>query len=373
MREYEEKYRQWLDLASDDPDLHAELVAVSGSEEEITDRFYRDLEFGTGGLRGILGAGTNRMNVYTVARVTQGYANDLKARFSSPSVAIAHDSRIKSDLIARTAARVFAANGVRVWIFRELAPTPVLSFTVRRLGCSGGVVVTASHNPARYNGYKVYGADGCQFTLDDAARTLAEIEAVDIFSGVRMVPFEEGLENGMIAWVPDAVSDAYLEAVSALSLCRGELDRTAPIVYTPLNGAGYQYVTRCLAQNGFTNVVVPDEQKDPDGNFPTCPYPNPEAREALEVGLKWAEKTRSELLVATDPDSDRMGAAVRNAQGGYTLISGNQMSILLFDYVCRRRTALGIMPDRPVMVKTVVSNHMVIKLPSITAFRSSAF
>lgn len=343
-----------------DPDLTAELEAMAASENEtaIEDAFYRDLEFGTGGLRGVIGAGTNRMNVYTVAKATQGYSNYLKKNFKEPSAAIAYDSRIKSDMFARTAAQVFAANGVRVFLYSELMPTPALSFAVRKLECSGGIVVTASHNPAKYNGYKVYGADGCQITTETAKAIQAEIEAVDMFCGVESIEFEDGISAGTISYIGDDVVTAFLDAVSSQSLCGGEeIDKNVSIVYTPLNGTGLKCVTRCLRENGFTNISVVAEQEKPDGNFPTCPYPNPEIREALELGLRDAKHLGSDLLLATDPDCDRVGIAVRDGEA-YVLLSGNEVGMLLLDYICRRRLALGRMPERPVMVKTIVTIDM---------------
>ena len=274
-------------------------------------------------------------------------------------MAIAYDSRIKSELFARTAAEVFAANGIQVHIYRELMPTPALSFAIRYLHCSGGVVVTASHNPAKYNGYKVYGADGCQITTKAAKEILGFINRVDTFSDVRKMPFEEAIQAGRIAMIDEDTVMAYIQAVSAEALCGEELDRKVSVVYTPLNGAGRYCVTRALEENGFRNVTVVKEQEWPDGNFPTCPYPNPEVREALELGVEYARKTGSELVLATDPDCDRVGIAVKNRDDGeYTLLSGNEVGILLLDYVCKRRIALGKMPERPVAAKTIVTIDM---------------
>lgn len=354
----------WRNRALEDSDLTAELEAMKDDPARMEDSFYKELEFGTGGLRGVIGAGTNRMNIYTVAKATQGYANYLNKHFTDPSVAIAHDSRIKSDLFAQAAAEVFAANGIRVFTYPELMPTPSLSFAVRRLHCMGGVVVTASHNPAKYNGYKVYGADGCQITTEAAKEVLEEIMAVDVFDGVKKIPFDEGLESGLISYIGEKTVDAYLDAVSAQSLCGddilcgdGAIDRNLSIVYTPLNGAGRKCVMNCLKKNGFTNISVVAEQEYPDGNFPTCPYPNPEIREALELGLRDAKKLGSDLLLATDPDSDRVGIAVRKG-GDYVLISGNEVGMLLLDYICKRRIALKKMPENPILVKTIVTIDM---------------
>lgn len=356
------RWETWKEYPLEDKDLLEELDKISGfgseAESEITDRFYRDLEFGTGGLRGIIGAGTNRMNIYTVAKATQGYAKYLLKHVTAPSVAIAYDSRIKSDKFARVAAEVFAANGIHVYIYPELMPTPALSFAIRHLKCSGGIVVTASHNPAKYNGYKVYGADGCQITMHAAKEILAEIETVDIFKGTQKLSFDEALDNRRISYIDKTTVDAYIDAVSAQSLSGGEkIEKDVSIVYTPLNGAGLKCVTRCLTENGFTNISVVEEQKLPNGNFLTCPYPNPEIREALELGLREAKKLGSDLLLATDPDCDRVGIAVRNGKD-YVLLSGNEVGMLLLDYICSRRITLNRMPKNPVMIKTIVTIDM---------------
>lgn len=355
-----ELFNKWCNAPLMDQDLTLELQTLkkSNNESAIEDAFYRDLEFGTGGLRGVIGAGTNRMNIYTVAKATQGYANYLNKNFNDPVVAIAHDSRIKSDLFAETAATVFAANGIHVYTYSELMPTPALSFAVRYLHCSGGIVITASHNPAKYNGYKVYGADGCQITTEAAKSILTEIEAVDIFNDVKKISFEYGLASGKISYIGEDVVTAFINSVSSQTLCGDEkIDKNVAIVYTPLNGTGLKCVTRCLQENGFTNISVVPEQRNPDGNFPTCPYPNPEIREALELGLRDAKKLGSDLLLATDPDCDRVGIAVRNKED-YVLLSGNEVGILLLDYICKRRIALGRMPQNPVVVKTIVTIDM---------------
>ncbi len=352
-----EEYRRWKTSALSDPDLADELGAIEGKEKDVFDRFYRNLEFGTGGLRGVIGAGTNRVNVYTLGKASQGYANYLKAEFKQPSVAIAYDSRIKSALFAKTAAEVFAGNGIRVFLYPALMPTPALSFAVRELCCSGGVMITASHNPAAYNGYKVYGADGCQITLSAAERILSEIEGVDLFSGVRRLNFEEGLAAGSISYIEEAVVDKYLARIAGEGLRLQDIKKDVSIVYTPLNGAGLRCVTRSLRENGFSNIFVVPEQQEPDGRFPTCPYPNPEMREALELGLSYAKKLKSDLLLATDPDSDRVGIAVRDKED-YRLLSGNQMGALLFDYICKSRLEKGRMPARPLAVKTIVTTEL---------------
>ena len=351
-------YELWLEKATEDMDLQTELKSIAGNDAEIEDRFYRELEFGTGGLRGVIGAGTYRMNIYTVAKATQGYCNYLNKNFENPSVAIAYDSRIKGSLFAETAASVFAANGVKVNIYKELMPTPSLSFAVRYLKCSGGIVVTASHNPAKYNGYKVYGSDGCQITVEAANAILDEIGKVDIFADVKKLDFEAGLKDGKISYIGEDCFEAYIDAVSDRAVNPKEIDKNVSIVYTPLNGSGRRCVTTCLAKNGYTQITIPKEQEMPDGNFPTCPYPNPEIREALEVGLAKAKEIGSDMLLATDPDCDRCGVAVKDGDD-FTLISGNQMGVLLFDYICKSHTANQTMPNKPVAVTTIVSTKMV--------------
>ncbi len=358
--DFMERYRRWLNKA-EDADLQEELKSIEGDSEQINDRFYRELEFGTGGLRGVIGAGTYRMNIYTVAKATQGYSNYLNQVTEKPSVAIAYDSRIKSDVFAKTAAGVFAANGIQVHIYKELMPTPALSYAVRALNGDGGIVVTASHNPAKYNGYKVYGADGCQITLEVAEAILSEIDRVDVFDDVKQVDFEEGITQGTISYIGEDVITGFINAVSERALNPKEIDKNVSIVYTPLNGTGRYCVTRCLKENGYTQITIPSEQELPDGNFTTCPYPNPEIREALEVGLKKAKEVGSDLLLATDPDCDRMGVAVKDG-GDYRLISGNQMGILLFDYICRTYTENGTMPENPIVVTTIVSTKMIDKI-----------
>ena len=362
----EKSWEEWRSQRLEDPDLTRELEEIQGDQEAVEDRFYRELEFGTGGLRGVIGAGTNRMNIYTVAKATQGYADYLNAREQAPSVSIAYDSRIKSDLFARTAAEVFAANGIKVHIYHELMPTPALSFAVRYLGCSGGVVVTASHNPSKYNGYKVYGSDGCQITTKAAKEILDYIGRVDIFCGVKKRNFDEARREGIISYIGQETVDAYIQAVSSQSLSgKDEEDlrvrKEMTIVYTPLNGTGRYCVTRTLKENGFENIVVVKEQEYPDGNFPTCPYPNPEIREAMALGISWAEKTGSDLLLATDPDCDRVGIAVKTEER-FELLSGNEVGLLLLDYICRRRIALGRMPKQPVAVKTIVTIDLAKKI-----------
>ena len=352
--DYQKEYRRWLTKADMDPTLLEELRAMDEKQQE--DAFYRDLSFGTGGLRGVIGAGTNRMNIYTVAKATQGLANYLKEHFRAPSVAIGFDSRINSELFSKVAARVFAANGVKVHIWPELMPVPTVSFAVRELGCSAGVMVTASHNPSKYNGYKVYGADGCQITTQGAAEVLAKIEALDIFQDVRIMDFGAAWNDGRIGHIPEAVYTAFVENVKAQSVLYGDkTTHDVAIVYSPLNGAGRKPVLRTLEELGYTNITVVKEQEEPDGRFPTCPYPNPEIREAMELGLRYAREKNADLLLATDPDCDRVGIAVKNAQGDYVLLSGNEVGLLLLDYLCAQKQKRGKMPKDPVLVKTIVT------------------
>ncbi len=354
----QQNYLEWKKQDLQDELLKKELLEIEGDEEAINDRFYRDLEFGTGGLRGVLGVGTNRMNIYTVGKATKGFANYLNAKSNSPSVAIAYDSRINSDVFAKHAAAIMAECGVKVYIWRELMPTPSLSFAVRHFGCDGGIVVTASHNPSKYNGYKAYGSDGCQITSEAADAILSAIKDVDVFADVPKADFEAKLAEGMISYIGEDVFDAYLSAVGRESLLGDEVDRSVKIAYTPLYGAGLRCVTEVLARNGFTNVSVVKEQASPNGLFPTCPYPNPEIREALEVGLKVAKEVGADLLLATDPDCDRVGIAVKKGDD-FTLLSGNEVGMLLLDYICQRRQALGRMPKNPICVKTIVTIDMV--------------
>ena len=355
----EKAYLRWRDAALEDPDLTRDLESVKGDEREIYDRFYRDLEFGTGGLRGVLGAGSNRMNIYTVRQATQGLADFLRERYEAPAVAIAHDSRIKSDLFARTAAQVLAANGISVWLYRELMPTPSLSYAVRHLGCQSGIVITASHNPAKYNGYKVYGPDGCQIQPEVASAVLARIEKTDIFDGVRSVSLEEGLRQGKIRWIDQEVIDSYLSRVAREQVNPGVCRRAGlKVVYTPLNGAGNRCVRRILQMVGVEDVTVVPEQELPDGNFPTCPYPNPEIPQALELGARLCEKTGADLLLATDPDCDRVGITVPQREGGIRLFTGNETGVLLLDYLARSRRANGTLPERPLAVTTVVTTPL---------------
>ena len=351
------EYKRWLEYATADSDVASELKTMGAAK--IEDAFYRDLAFGTGGLRGVIGAGTNRMNVYTVAKASQGLADYLKKHYKNPSVAIGYDSRIKSDVFVRVAAGVFAANGVKVNIWPTLMPVPTVSFATRYLHTSAGVMITASHNPSKYNGYKVYGADGCQITTEAAAEILAEIEKLDIFADVRTGDFEAGVASGSIQYIPDEVYTAFVEQVKSQSVLFGEtVNKDVAIVYSPLNGTGLKPVTRTLKEMGYTNITVVKEQEQPDGHFPTCPYPNPEIKEAMALGMEYAKRCNADLLLATDPDCDRVGIAVKNKAGEYELLTGNQVGLLLLDYICSQCIKHGKMPDAPVMVKTIVTMDM---------------
>ena len=354
--QYQQVYDLWCARAVEDPDLRAELAAVQGDEAAVADRFYRDLAFGTGGLRGVIGAGSNRMNIYTIRRATQGLADYINAEGLPKKVAVAHDSRIKGDLFSREAARVLAANGITACLYPRLEPTPALSWAVRYLGCGAGICVTASHNPAQYNGYKVYGADGCQITLEAAAKVLAAIGQHDYFDSPKLADYDEAVAAGSIRAIPDACLSDFVDAV--LALRPGNDVSKLKLVYTPLNGSGLEPVKLLLERMSVTQLTVVPEQAQPDGNFPTCPYPNPEIRQAMEAGLKLCDAVRPDLMIGTDPDCDRMGAAVPDGQGGYRLITGNEMGVLLLDYICRTRTANGTMPEAPVAVTTIVSTDM---------------
>ena len=357
MSKEQAELRRWLEEVTD-PELSAELLSIRNEEKEVHERFYRSLEFGTGGLRGELGAGTNRMNIYTVRQATQGFAVYLLTQEEKPSAAISYDSRHQSDVFARETARVLAANGIKVYLYPHLMPTPALSFAVLDRHCTGGVMVTASHNPARYNGYKAYAADGAQISGHVAAAVSEEIEKTDIFRDVKLADFEEALADGRIEYIGDALIERYYAAVMAQAL-RPELGKAAGLrlVYTPLNGSGLVPVMTVLKRMGHTDITVVPEQEQPNGDFPTCPYPNPEILEAMQLGLNLCEKLGADLLLATDPDSDRVGTAVLQ-NGTPRLISGNEMGVLLLDYICRTRLELHKMPEHPVAVRSIVSTTM---------------
>ena len=359
-----ELYKLWCEKAVDDADLVTELKSIEGDEEAIIDRFYRDLEFGTGGLRGVIGAGAYRLNIYTIRRATQGLADYVNEAFENGAVAISYDSRIKSTKFAQEAAAVLAANGIKVHIYTELMPTPCLSWAVRECGAQAGIMITASHNPAKYNGYKVYGEDGCQITLDVANTVIGKINAVDMFGGAKTMDYEEGVKSGMISYIGQDVIEKYYEKVLEQGIHTDLVaDSGLKVVYTPLNGTGNKPVREILKRIGIKEVTVVPEQENPDGNFPTCPFPNPEIKEALAKGLELCEKVKPDLLLATDPDCDRVGIAVPdNKNGGYVLFSGNEVGAMLLKYICQERTALGTMPQRPVAVKTIVTTDICKKI-----------
>ncbi|MDD7279106.1 MAG: phospho-sugar mutase [Oscillospiraceae bacterium] len=357
-----ELYALWCEKATDDPDLQTELKSIAGDDEAIKDRFYRDLEFGTGGLRGVIGAGAYRMNVYTVRRATQGLADYVNEAFKNPSVAISYDSRIKSDVFAKEAASVLAANGIKVHIYTELMPTPMLSYAVRAHKCSAGIMITASHNPAKYNGYKVYGADGCQLTLGAAEIVLKNINKVPMFGGAKLTDYEKAVSDGMINYISQTVIDNYLDEVSKQGIHTDLVKSSGlKVVYTPLNGTGNKPVRAILKKIGIEDVTVVPEQEYPNGNFTTCPFPNPEIKEALALGLKLCETVKPDLLLATDPDADRVGIAVPS-DNGYVLFTGNEVGAMLLEYICSERTKLGTMPQDPVAVKTIVTTDIAAKI-----------
>lgn len=357
-----QQYNVWSRAELDDNDLRDELAAINGDVDAIKDRFYRDLEFGTGGLRGVIGAGTNRMNIYTVRKATQGLANYLTQESEQPSVAIGYDSRIKSYLFAKEAARVLSANGVKVYLYDKLMPTPCVSFAVRELQCTAGIMITASHNPAKYNGYKVYGSDGCQITIEAADRVLSEIGKVDIFH-VELENFDKALADGNIEYISKQVEDRYLANVKAQQINPEAVEQAnLKVVYTPLNGTGNLPVRNILPMVGVKDVVVVPEQEKPDGTFRTCPFPNPEIPEALNLGLKLCTIEKPDLLLATDPDCDRVGIAVPDHDGNYVLITGNEVGALLLEYICEQRLKKGTMPKNPVAVKTIVTTELAKKI-----------
>ena len=359
MTDIEKQYALWCENAVEDPDVAAELSAIAADPEAIRDRFYQELNFGTAGLRGVIGAGENRMNIYTVRRATQGLAAWMLSCEGTRSAAVAYDSRHKSALFARETARVLAGNGITVYLYPQLEPVPVLSYTVRRCGCQAGVMITASHNPAKYNGYKVYGADGCQLTDHDAGEVTRQIRGVDIFSGVRLAPFDEAKADGRIRMVGQDVLDGYMDCVLSRQVLPGVCEKAGlRLIYTPLNGAGNVPVREMLRRIGAKEVTVVPEQELPDGDFPTAPYPNPEIRQAFDRALVLAETVEPDLLLATDPDCDRVGIAVPDGKGGYALMTGNEVGCLLLDYILTRRAAAGTLPERPVAVRSIVTTAM---------------
>ncbi|WP_405346892.1 phospho-sugar mutase [Ruminococcus sp.] len=360
MMDYMKIYNEWLEKATEDPQLVKELASIKDDNDAIYERFYTPLKFGTAGLRGVLGAGTNRMNIYVVRHATQGLANYIKKKYGTGAVAISHDSRINSDLFKIEAARVLAANGIKAYISEELEPTPVLSYLVRNLGCVAGIMVTASHNPAKYNGYKAYGEDGCQMTDVAAGMVFDEIQALDIFDDVKLCDFDEALKSGMIEYVKDEVYDSFLDEVKKNQVNAGVCkDTDLKVVYTPLNGAGNKLVRRVLDDIGMKDVIVVKEQENPDGNFTTCPFPNPELKEALAKGLEYCEANDADLLLATDPDSDRVSIAAKRADGTYRLYTGNEIGAMLTEYILKCRKELGTLPENPIVVKTIVTTKII--------------
>ena len=355
-------YESWVKYAVKDPDVAEELKRIEGNDVEINDRFYREIEFGTGGLRGVIGAGTNRMNIYVINRATQGLANYLNENFENPSVAIAYDSRIKSDIFAKSAACVLAANGIKAYIYSELVPTPMLSFAVRYLGCQSGIMVTASHNPAKYNGYKCYDSHGYQMTDEAAAKTFEYIKNTDTFNDVKEIDFDNALSHGKIEYIGSEVWNAFYDAVA--SQCDSEIcsKSDVKIIYSPLNGTGNKPVRHMLKRLGFKNVCVVPEQENPDGNFPTCPFPNPEIEQAFEYAIRLSAKENADMLLATDPDCDRVGIAVNTGDNKFRLLSGNETGALLVDYILSRKKDAGTLADGSYVVKTIVSSGLVEKI-----------
>lgn len=359
MNDIKSLYSLWCEKATADSDLIPELQEISGDDDAILDRFYKNLEFGTAGLRGVIGAGTNRMNVYTVNQATQGLANYLNENFENPSVAVAYDSRIKSDIFAKEAACVLAANGIKVYLYPELVPTPMLSFAVRRLGCSSGIIITASHNPSKYNGYKCYDPNGYQMTDEAAAKTYEYIQKTDMFSGVKTMSFDDALAEDMIDFIEDWLMDEFYEKVLSASVNPEALKKAnLKVIYTPLNGTGNKPVRKVLKMAGVKDVTVVKEQEKPDGNFPTCPFPNPEIRQAFECAIKTAEGTNADLLLATDPDCDRVGIAVRDGED-YVLMTGNEVGAMLCEYLLSSLKEQGKLPNNPIVVKTIVTTPLV--------------
>lgn len=354
-----EEYNRWLQHTADNEAIHQELLAMQADQKLLEDAFYCDLAFGTAGLRGIMGAGTNRMNSYIVARVSQGVANYLKQNHMQPAVVIGYDSRINSRSFAEITAEVFVGNGIKVYLWPELMPVPTVSFATRHLKAAAGIMITASHNPAQYNGYKVYGADGCQITTEAASSILAEINKLDIFADVQQEAFAAAMSRKQISYIDEAVYNAFLAEVKQQSVLFGEqVKQDVAIVYTPLNGTGLKPVTQILEDTGYTNIKIVPEQRMPDGHFPTCPYPNPELPEAMRLGIEYARENNADLLLATDPDCDRVGVAVRGELGEYRILTGNQIGVLLLDYICGQRSKHNKLPEAAVMIKTVVTTAM---------------
>lgn len=352
-------YNEWLEKATGDPDLKAELESIKGNDDEILDRFYRSLEFGTAGLRGVIGAGTNRMNIYTVGRATQGLADYLNANYDNPSVAIGYDSRIKSDLFSKEAASVLAANGVKVYIYDELEPTPCLSYAIRYFHTQSGIIITASHNPAKYNGYKCYNPNGYQMTDEEAAEAYEYIQKVDYFTGIKKVDFDGAVNDGKIEFIGEEVIKSFLDEVQKQCI-NPEIVKNADlkVIYTPLNGTGNKPVRAILDRIGVKSVYVVPEQEYPDGNFPTCPFPNPEIKQVFEIGLEMNRKIGADILLATDPDCDRVGIAVPDKTGELVLMSGNEVGAMLLNYILSQRLEKGTLPKSAIAVKSFVSTDL---------------
>ena len=352
-------YNEWLEKADADPDLKVELENIKGNDDEILDRFYRALEFGTAGLRGVIGAGTNRMNVYTVGRATQGLADYLNDNYDSPSVAIGYDSRIKSDYFSRESAEILAANGIKVYIYDELEPTPCLSYAVRKLKASGGIIITASHNPAKYNGYKCYNSKGYQMTDDEAVQTYEYIKKVDYFTGIKKVDFDSALSDGKIEYIGEKLIESFLDEVQKQCI-NPDIVRKADlkVIYTPLNGTGNKPVRKILDRIGVKNVYVVPEQEKPNGNFPTCPFPNPEIKQVFELGLEMNKEIGADILLATDPDCDRVGIAVPDDSGKLVLMSGNEVGAMLLNYILSQKKEKGLLSDNSIAVKSFVSTDL---------------
>ena len=352
-------YNDWLQKATGDADLIAELEAIKGNDDEILDRFYRSLEFGTAGLRGVIGAGTNRMNIYTVGRATQGLANFLNKNYENPSVAIGYDSRIKSEYFSREAAEVLAANGIKVYIYDELEPTPCLSYAIRHFHTSSGIILTASHNPAKYNGYKCYNPKGYQMTDEEAEETYGFIQKVDYFTGIKKVDFDKAVEDGMIEYIGQDVIEMFLDEVQKQCI-NPDIVKQADlkVIYSPLNGTGNKPVRKILDRIGVKNVYVVPEQEKPDGNFPTCPFPNPEIKQVFELGLEMNKNIGADLLLATDPDCDRVGIAVPDKTGELVLMSGNEVGAMLLNYILSQKKEKGILPETAIAVKSFVSTDI---------------
>lgn len=352
-------YNEWLENAAGDPDLIAELKEIGGNDDEIYERFYKDLEFGTAGLRGIIGAGTNRMNIYTVGRATQGLADFLNSRHGNPSVAIGYDSRIKSEYFAKEAAKILAANGVKVYLFDELEPTPCLSYAVRKYGTSSGIILTASHNPAKYNGYKCYDSNGYQMTDAEADEAYSFIRKVDYFNGIKSTDFDAAAESGLIEYIGENTIEEFLDEVQKQCVNPGICKKAdLCVIYSPLNGTGNKPVRKILNRIGVEKLYVVPEQEMPDGNFPTCPFPNPEIKQAFECALKMTDEIKADILLATDPDCDRVGIAVRSKSGEYVLMSGNEVGAMLLNYLLSQKKEKGLLPGNAVAVKSFVSTDL---------------